>query len=85
MEIPFLSEMPKSHQISEQYNLVLDAIFGFSFKGNVRAPFDTVLDTLKDVKIPLCAVDIPSGKFSRIFFQLYMKIQRPFYGDQLPW
>ena len=67
MDIPFLQEMPKSPQINGQYNLILDAIFGFSFKGNVRPPFDNVLDTLKDVNIPLCAVDIPSGNFSRIF------------------
>ncbi|TPX59363.1 hypothetical protein PhCBS80983_g02549 [Powellomyces hirtus] len=42
-------------------DVVIDAIFGFGFNGNVRAPFDTVLDVLKNVKIPIAAVDIPSG------------------------
>ena len=72
MDIPFLQEMPESPQINGQYNLILDAIFGFSFKGNVRAPFHNVLDILKDVKIPLCAVDVPSGKCSRIFYDFLL-------------
>ena len=42
--------------------MVVDAIFGFSFKGSVRAPFDSVLTTLKDVKRPVASVDIPSGE-----------------------
>jgi NAD(P)H-hydrate repair Nnr-like enzyme with NAD(P)H-hydrate epimerase domain len=42
---------------------VVDAIFGFSFKGSsVRAPFDQVLTTLRQVTVPLASVDIPSGK-----------------------
>ena len=61
MDVNFLKEMPSSAEIDEHYNFIVDAIFGFSFKGNVRAPFDAILNTLKQVKIPICAVDIPSG------------------------
>ena len=57
----FLSEMPTSSEVNEQYSVVVDAIFGFSFKGNVRAPFDSILQILKDIKVPICAVDVPSG------------------------
>uniref|UniRef100_A0A8C7BNX3 NAD(P)H-hydrate epimerase n=1 Tax=Neovison vison TaxID=452646 RepID=A0A8C7BNX3_NEOVI len=40
MEIPFLGEMPPEPMlIDELYELVVDAIFGFSFKGDVREPF----------------------------------------------
>ncbi|KXJ05268.1 NAD(P)H-hydrate epimerase [Exaiptasia diaphana] len=61
MDIPFLDTLPSSHDITNNYKLVVDAIFGFSFKGSVRAPFDDVLKTFKDIEIPLCSVDVPSG------------------------
>ena len=54
--------MPDAGYINETYNFVLDAIFGFSFRGDVRPPFDTVLDILKTVSVPLASIDIPSGK-----------------------
>ncbi len=30
-------------------------------KGDIRPPFDQVIDTLKQVKIPIASIDIPSG------------------------
>ncbi|XP_062511973.1 NAD(P)H-hydrate epimerase-like [Corticium candelabrum] len=61
-EIPFLDTLPDSAaDVDKQYGLVVDALFGFSFKGNVRPPFDRVLSILKDIKAPVVAVDIPSG------------------------
>lgn len=47
--------------IDEAYNLVIDAIFGFSFKGAVREPFASILEVLKNTTIPLASIDIPSG------------------------
>ncbi len=39
--------VPVSDQFSEkdihEHDVVLDGIFGFSFKGEVRAPFDAVI------------------------------------------
>lgn len=61
MNITFLSALPSPTDINSQYKFIVDAIFGFSFKGDVRAPFDHVLKTLKEVQVPLCAVDVPSG------------------------
>ncbi|XP_064416609.1 NAD(P)H-hydrate epimerase [Latimeria chalumnae] len=62
MEIPFLEEFPTEPMvIDEAYNLVVDAIFGFSFKGAVREPFNSILKILKEVTIPIASVDIPSG------------------------
>ena len=60
-EIPFLDELPLASDIDSCYHVILDAIFGFSFKGNLRAPFDSVIATLKDCKIPKCSIDVPSG------------------------
>ena len=53
--------MPSSSDVNGKFDVVVDAIFGFSFKGNVRAPFDSILEVLKDVNVPICAVDVPSG------------------------
>lgn len=65
--IPFLDDMPDASYVNENYNFVLDAIFGFSFRGDVRPPFDSIIDILKTVSIPLASVDIPSGEYlSRI-------------------
>jgi NAD(P)H-hydrate epimerase len=50
---------------SSQYSLVVDAIFGFSFRGDPRPPYDTILEQLKGLngndKITTVAVDVPSG------------------------
>ena len=42
-------------------DVVLDAIFGFSFKPPVRAPFDAALPLLTESGLPIVSVDIPSG------------------------
>jgi NAD(P)H-hydrate epimerase len=62
LHIPFLPELPSSSgDIDSQYDVVLDAIFGFSFKGSLRPPFDSILPILKDCQTPICSVDVPSG------------------------
>lgn len=61
MDIPFMDDIPKPSQIDSDYKFIVDAIFGFSFKGNARPPFADVLSALKEVTIPVCSVDIPSG------------------------
>ncbi|XP_054035461.1 NAD(P)H-hydrate epimerase [Dryobates pubescens] len=62
MDIPFLPEFPaEAAFIDEFYGLVVDAIFGFSFKGAVREPFGSILSTLQQVTVPIASIDIPSG------------------------
>lgn len=39
----------------------MDAIFGFSFKGDVREPFRSVLSVLGELTVPVASIDIPSG------------------------
>lgn len=46
---------------SSAYRLIVDAIFGFSFKPPVRSEFVPVLDFLQRTQIPVCSIDIPSG------------------------
>lgn len=43
------------------YDVVVDAIFGFGFKGDPRAPFDTILDDLSKCTPPVVSIDVPSG------------------------
>jgi NAD(P)H-hydrate epimerase len=58
--IPLLQEMPT--EVDAQHDVIVDAVFGFSFKaGGLRAPFDTIVPTMKSSKLPLVSVDIPSG------------------------
>ncbi|TKR94716.1 hypothetical protein L596_008971 [Steinernema carpocapsae] len=40
---------------------VVDAIFGFSFRPPIRAPFDEIIATLCRQKTPIFSIDIPSG------------------------
>jgi NAD(P)H-hydrate epimerase len=59
LEIPFVESVDVKGL--EEYQLVVDAIFGFSFKGDLRAPFDSLIATLSQSKLPLVSVDVPSG------------------------
>ena len=64
MNIPII---PPSNHIQELHkalhlsDVILDAIFGFSFKPPVRAPFDEILPILNETRLPIVSVDIPSG------------------------
>eukprot|EP00292_Cryptomonas_paramecium_P019969 CAMPEP_0113701480 /NCGR_PEP_ID=MMETSP0038_2-20120614/24605_1 /TAXON_ID=2898 /ORGANISM="Cryptomonas paramecium" /LENGTH=179 /DNA_ID=CAMNT_0000625391 /DNA_START=207 /DNA_END=743 /DNA_ORIENTATION=+ /assembly_acc=CAM_ASM_000170 len=58
-EIPIEVALPD--KIDENYDFILDAIFGFSFRGDVRPPFDTILAALQKARPPIMSVDIPSG------------------------
>jgi NAD(P)H-hydrate epimerase len=40
---------------------VIDAVFGFSFSGEVREPFPGVIRALKESRVPVLAVDAPSS------------------------
>jgi len=58
-EIPLLESLPEP--LSSRFQLVVDAIFGYSFKGDIRAPFDSIIRTLNGSTLPIASLDIPSG------------------------
>ncbi|CAK4024003.1 NAD(P)H-hydrate epimerase [Lecanosticta acicola] len=58
LRIPFIQDFQS--QLS-QSDLVVDAIFGFSFSGEVREPFPNVIQALAESKVPVLAVDAPSS------------------------
>ncbi|XP_075758917.1 yjeF N-terminal domain-containing 3 isoform X3 [Pelodiscus sinensis] len=63
MDIPFLSYLPTEVQlINDAYNLVIDAILGADAEpGEVQEPYTSILATLKQIRIPIISLDVPSG------------------------
>jgi len=48
-------------KIFEQNDIIIDALFGFSFKGEIRQPFKTIIEAMKKFENKIISVDIPSG------------------------
>lgn len=61
MNIESIKSIYNAESVSLQYDLIVDAIFGFSFKPPIREPFDKILGILNEVSIPVISIDIPSG------------------------
>lgn len=64
MEIPIIppsNDVEPLQKALKQSDVVLDAIFGFSFKPPIRAPFDSVIPLLNQSRLPIVSIDIPSG------------------------
>ena len=64
MKIPIIPPSTETSPLQnalKETDVLLDAIFGFSFKPPVRAPFDAALTLISDSKLPIVSVDIPSG------------------------
>ncbi|CAK9820896.1 NAD(P)H-hydrate epimerase [Anthophora plagiata] len=45
----------------DQFGLIVDALFGFSFKPPVRETFVPIIRLLENTSVPICSIDIPSG------------------------
>jgi NAD(P)H-hydrate epimerase len=60
-EIPFLKQL--TDDATCKYALIVDALFGFSFKPPVRPQFEQIMATLQKYSetAALISVDIPSG------------------------
>lgn len=62
MQIPTLESDDQALRTAlKSSDVIMDAIFGFSFKGPIRAPFDSALPLLTSSGLPIVSVDIPSG------------------------
>ena len=72
LNIAVLDEMPSNYH---NYQIIIDAIFGFSFQGEPREPFATILKQIQESQeggfSTVVAVDVPSGQF-RITFLLFL-------------
>ncbi|KAM7187159.1 YjeF N-terminal domain containing protein [Naviculisporaceae sp. PSN 640] len=58
LEIPFVDDFSAALESTDH---VVDAIFGFSFSGEVREPFPAVIQAMAETKIPVTSVDAPSS------------------------
>jgi NAD(P)H-hydrate epimerase len=64
MEIPIIppsNDTVSLQQAIKDSDVILDAVFGFSFQPPIRPPFDAVLPLLNESRRPIVSVDIPSG------------------------
>jgi len=61
MDIEFVDFVPAAASLDDDYSVVVDALFGFSFRPPVRESFLPVLTALSKTRTPIASVDIPSG------------------------
>uniref|UniRef100_A0A182MNW3 NAD(P)H-hydrate epimerase n=1 Tax=Anopheles culicifacies TaxID=139723 RepID=A0A182MNW3_9DIPT len=61
MGITVTSDCPVSAWVETEFGLVVDALFGFSFKPPVRDAFLPIMEVLQKTTLPIVSVDIPSG------------------------
>ncbi|XP_027771717.1 pyridoxine/pyridoxamine 5'-phosphate oxidase 1, chloroplastic-like isoform X3 [Solanum pennellii] len=70
LSVPFLPVEDLPVQLSSDFEIIVDAIFGFSFHGNPRPPFDSLIRRLVSIQnqqrthekaAVIISVDIPSG------------------------
>lgn len=60
MGIEILDSCPDTVSVMS-YQLIADALFGFSFKPPIRDTFLDVMNLMVETKVPIASVDIPSG------------------------
>ncbi|CAK7274556.1 hypothetical protein SEPCBS57363_006225 [Sporothrix epigloea] len=58
LNVPFTDDFPTALSSTDH---IVDAIFGFSFSGEVREPFPAVIQALEETKLPITSVDAPSS------------------------
>jgi len=58
LSVPFTDDFPAALKETDH---IVDAIFGFSFSGEVREPFPAVIQALEETHLPVTSVDAPSS------------------------
>ncbi|KAI8686117.1 NAD(P)H-hydrate epimerase [Fusarium keratoplasticum] len=58
LDVPFVDDFSSAVSSTDH---IVDAIFGFSFSGEVREPFPAVIQALQETKLPVTSVDAPSS------------------------
>jgi NAD(P)H-hydrate epimerase len=60
LEIDILSNIPSVDEMN-QAQMIVDGLFGFSFSGPLRSPFDSIIQSFTQTKTPIFSIDLPSG------------------------
>ncbi|KAI8632722.1 YjeF N-terminal domain-containing protein [Xylariaceae sp. FL1651] len=58
LEVPFVDDFTSAIKSTDH---IVDAVFGFSFSGEVREPFPAVIKAFEETKLPVTSVDAPSS------------------------
>ncbi|KAI1170879.1 YjeF N-terminal domain-containing protein [Nemania sp. FL0916] len=58
LEVEFVDDFTSAIKSADH---VVDAVFGFSFSGEVREPFPAVIKALEETHLPVTSVDAPSS------------------------
>jgi len=58
LNIPFTDDF---HKALSETDHIVDAIFGFSFSGEIREPFPAVIQALQETAVPVTSIDTPSS------------------------
>ncbi|KAI9832145.1 MAG: hypothetical protein M1819_004496 [Sarea resinae] len=58
LDVPFTEDF---HSALAESHHIVDAVFGFSFSGEVREPFPSVIEALASTSLPVTSVDAPSS------------------------
>merc|ERR1712217_1019117 len=58
LDVPMLESLPDN---LDQYDVIVDAIFGYNLKGDLREPFASIIASLASCSVPIVSVDFPSG------------------------
>ena len=72
LDIPVLREFNQEYVLKERlsknrdltkqsYQMIVDGMLGFSFKGTPRAPFDSIIQWINTCACKVVCIDIPSG------------------------
>jgi hydroxyethylthiazole kinase-like uncharacterized protein yjeF len=60
LEIEISSQLPTFEMVN-RVGLIIDGLFGFSFKGPARSPFTDLITMMTQTTRPVLSIDIPSG------------------------
>lgn len=60
MGLSFVDSVGSVEELNS-YSLIIDALFGFSFRPPIREPFVQVMADLVHTTTPIASIDIPSG------------------------
>ncbi|KKA16312.1 hypothetical protein T310_10109 [Rasamsonia emersonii CBS 393.64] len=58
LNVPFVPDFTEALKSAD---LVIDAIFGFSFGGPLREPFPSIIYQMEETKVPVLSIDAPSS------------------------
>lgn len=60
--MPIYKELEQAgDNLVDKSDIILDALFGFSFQGEVRDPYKEIIGIFEKTTKPIVSVDIPSG------------------------